>query len=171
MKNTIYIKKEQNNYYLIYKNMKEKCYIGKGGLTKEKEEGDLKTPIGQFKLGIVFGTHKKEEITVDKSLTYIKINKNLYWVDDINSKYYNQLVDITKIKKDWNSAENLLENKQPYEYAIEIKTNPTNIPGKGSAIFLHCKRKEYTKGCISIEKDKMGHLLSLINSETKIKIS
>lgn len=171
MKNTIYIKKEQNNYYLIYKNMKEKCYIGKGGLTKEKEEGDLKTPIGQFKLGIVFGTHKKEEITIDKSLTYIKINKNLYWVDDINSKYYNQLVDITKIKKDWNSAENLLENKKPYEYAIEIKTNPTNIPGKGSAIFLHCKRKEYTKGCISIEKDKMEHLLSLINSETKIKIS
>ena len=171
MKNTIYIKKEQNNYYLIYKNMKEKCYIGKGGLTNEKEEGDLKTPIGQFKLGIVFGTHKKEEITIDKSLTYIKINKNLYWVDDINSKYYNQLVDITKIKKDWNSAENLLENKKPYEYAIEIKTNPTNIPGKGSAIFLHCKRKEYTKGCISIEKDKMEHLLSLINSETKIKIS
>ena len=105
------------------------------------------------------------------SIVYIKISKNLYWIDDINSKYYNQLVDITKIKKDWNSAENLLENKQPYEYAIEIKTNPTNIPGKGSAIFLHCKRKEYTKGCISIEKDKMGHLLSLINSETKIKIS
>ena len=171
MNNIIYIKKEQDNYFLSYKNLKEICYIGKNGLTKEKKEGDLKTPIGQFKLGLIFGVHKKEEINMNKTLNYIEINKNLYWVDDINSKYYNQLVDITKVKKDWNSAENLLENKEPYEYAIEIKTNPTNIPGRGSAIFLHCKRKNYTAGCISINRDKMISLLSMIDSDTQIKIS
>ena len=171
MNNIIYIKKEQDNYFLSYKNLKEICYIGKNGLTKEKKEGDLKTPIGQFKLGLIFGVHKKEEINMNKTLNYIEMNKNLYWVDDINSKYYNQLVNITKVTKDWNSAENLLENKEPYEYAIEIKTNPTNIPGRGSAIFLHCKRKNYTAGCISINRDKMISLLSMIDSDTQIKIS
>ena len=168
--NTIYIRKEKDNHYLTYHDFKEICYIGKNGLTKAKKEGDLKTPIGEFKLGIAFGIHEKKDINIDNSFKYIKINKNLYWVDDINSKYYNMLVDITKTKKDWNSAENLLENKIPYEYAIEIKTNPQNIPGKGIAIFLHCTTKNYTAGCIALTKNNMQKLLQLINQETIINI-
>ena len=165
-KNEIVIKKINNNYYFLYKDIKEICYIGKNGLTKNKKEGDYKTPIGTFSLGISIGTHTK----INSRLDYIKINKNLFWVDDINSKYYNQLVDITKTKKDWNSAENLLENKIPYEYAIEIKTNTHNIRGKGSAIFIHCATKEYTAGCIAISKNKMKKLLEIINKNTKIRI-
>ena len=171
MNNTIYVKKENNNYYLIYKDFKEICYVGKNGLTDDKKEGDLKTPIGKFKLGIVFGTNPKNRINIDNSFEYIEINKNLYWVDDINSKYYNQLVNINTTTKDWNSAENLLENKIPYEYAIEIKTNPNNIPGKGSAIFIHCKTKDYTAGCLSLPKNALKKLLSMINKDTKIIIS
>ena len=136
------------NFLYVWFNIKEKCYIGKNGLTNNKIEGDQKTPIGLFKLGKVFGTHKKEEISLHKDLEYIQINKNLFWVDDPNSKYYNKLVDITNTERDWISAENLLDCKIPYEYAIEIKTNPENIPKKGSAIFIHCKAKDYTAGCI-----------------------
>ena len=170
MNNTIYVKKENNKYYLIYDDGKEECYIGKNGLTNNKKEGDLKTPIGEFKLGIAFGIHEEKEININQTLKYIQINKNLYWVDDPNSKYYNQLVDITKEKKDWNSAEHLIEHTIPYEYAIEIKTNPQNIPGKGSAIFLHCKNKDYTAGCIAIPTEKMKELLKYINKDTKIVI-
>lgn len=170
MDNIIKIIKNNENYYLSYKELNEICYIGKNGLTKNKKEGDLKTPIGLFNLGIVFGTHKKEELSLNSQIEYYQINKNFFWVDDPNSKYYNNLVDITKVEKDWISAENLLDNKKPYEYAIEIKSNPKNIPGKGSAIFIHCKNKNYTKGCISIEKDKMKELLASIDKNTKIKI-
>lgn len=170
MENIIYIKKINNDYLLQIDNLKTKCYIGKNGLTKIKKEGDMKTPIGIFNLGIAFGTHDKKEIDINKNLDYIRINKNLFWVDDPNSKYYNQLVDIKKTKIDWKSAENLLENAIPYEYAIEIKSNPKNTPGKGSAIFIHCKTKEYTAGCISISKEKMIELLKIINNKTKIMI-
>ena len=55
-------------------------------------------------------------------------------------------------------------------YAIEIKTNPDNIKGKGSAIFLHCKRKEYTAGCVAIEKEDMEKLIGMIDLDTKIII-
>ena len=170
MNNTIYIKKENNNYYLVYNNLKEICFIGKKGMTNQKKEGDQKTPIGEFKLGIAFGTHPRKEIKLDNQIKYIKINKNLYWVDDQNSKYYNQLIDKRKVKKDWISAEYLQENAKPYEYAIEIKANENNIKGKGSAIFIHCKNKDYTLGCIAIQKNSMIKLLSLINKDTKIKI-
>lgn len=170
MDNIIYVKKEDNHYVLTFKNIKTVCYIGKNGLTKEKKEGDLKTPIGTFKLGLIFGTHDEEEIKKYCNLQYIKINEYLFWIDDINSKYYNQLVDISKVEKEWLSAENLLKNATPYEYAIEIKTNPNNIPGKGSAIFLHCKRKNYTAGCISLPKEILVEILKRIDNNTIIKI-
>ena len=35
--------------YLYYLNHKIKCTIGKKGITKNKKEGDLKTPSGNFK--------------------------------------------------------------------------------------------------------------------------
>lgn len=106
------------------------AFIGKNGMTTNKVEGDWKTPKGVFNLGLIFGTHSKKSIQLNNNTKYIQINKNLYWVDDIYSKFYNQLVDITKVNKDWKSAEHLIEYPNQYEYAIEIKSNSKNIPGK-----------------------------------------
>lgn len=140
------------------------AFIGKNDFTKQKNEGDGKTPIGIYETGILFGTHKilKEN--------YVEIHENLYWVDDIHSKYYNQLVDITKVQKDWKSAEHLIEYPKQYEYAIELKTNPNNIKGKGSAIFLHCSVNKPTAGCIAIEKEKMQEIFRLIKKNATINI-
>lgn len=119
---------------IFYDNLKKifktEAFIGKNGVTNNKMEGDGKTPKGIFEIGLVFGTHSKKDIELKENLKYIEINKNLYWVDDICSKYYNELVDITKVIKDWKSAEHLIEYPKQYEYAIEIKTNNKNIPGK-----------------------------------------
>ncbi len=150
---------------LGYKEIFEtEAFIGRNGFTKQKNEGDGKTPIGTYEIGILFGTHKiiKEN--------YVEIHENLYWVDDINSRYYNQLVDMTKIQKDWKSAEHLIEYPKQYEYAIELKTNPNNVKGKGSAIFLHCSVNKPTAGCIAIEKEKMQEIFRLIKKEATINI-
>lgn len=145
-------------------------FVGRNGITKDKHEGDGKTPVGRFNLGIAFGMHDAEELNISKDLKYIKINKNLYWVDDINSKFYNQLVDISKVKKDWESAEHLIEYPKQYEYAIEIKANPDNIPGKGSAIFLHCSVERTTAGCVAIDRMKMLKILQMLKKNTYIWI-
>ena len=129
------------------------AFIGKNGVTESKKEGDKKTPIGKFKLGLVLG------ITEINLPNYIRINENLYWVDDINSKYYNKLVDVTKTNKEWKSAEHLIEYKKEYEYIIEIIANPKNIKGKGSAIFLHCSAGKPTAGCIAINKKAMEKII------------
>ena len=88
--------------------LKTFALIGQNGITNNKVEGDKKTPIGTFKFGIAFGIHKKSDVEINNSLKYIKLNENLHWVDDVNSSYYNQLVDISKTKRDFNSAEHLL---------------------------------------------------------------
>lgn len=144
-----------------------KAYIGRNGITNDKKEGDGKTPIGIFELGLAFGTHNKNEINYKN---YIEINENLYWVDDVKSKYYNQLIDINKTEKDWESAEHLIEYPKQYEYAIEIKTNLDNIKGKGSAIFLHCSIERPTAGCIAINKEQMKKLLDILKPKTTIQI-
>lgn len=143
------------------------AFIGKDGYTSDKKEGDGKTPLGKFRLGIAFGMH---DIKFLKEIEYIQINSNLYWVDDVESKYYNQMVDISKVNKDWKSAEHLIEYPKQYEYGIEIKSNHSNIPGKGSAIFLHCSVGKPTAGCIAVPQEKMIELLKSIRENALIVI-
>ncbi len=155
-----------NNEVLLSSN----AFIGRNGVTSNKIEGDGKTPLGTFKLGVVFGIHDKESVELDSSLDYVTINENLYWVDDANSRYYNKLVDISKVIPDWNSAEHLIDYKVEYEYAIEIKVNPESAPLKGSAIFLHCSNNKSTAGCVAIAKKNLIELLKSISNDTIITI-
>ena len=57
-----------------------------------------------------------------------------------------------------------------YEYLIEIKNNPKNIPGNGSAIFLHCSNKKATTGCIAIDRNIMKKVVEVINLGTMVEI-
>ena len=105
-----------------------------------------------------------------EKIKYKQITKEMYWVDDPESKYYNQLVNILTTPKDWSSAEHLIQYPIEYEYLIEIKTNPNNIPGKGSAIFLHCSNNKPTAGCIAVDKETIKKIIENIDRNTKIKI-
>ena len=42
------------NKFLLYKGYKLKCAIGKSGIKNSKKEGDLSTPHGTFKLGMLY---------------------------------------------------------------------------------------------------------------------
>lgn len=50
--------------------------IGKEGMTEDKIEGDWKTPIGEFKLGIILSIHPIQKRK--KDLTYMQITENMY---------------------------------------------------------------------------------------------
>ena len=149
-------------------NIETKAHIGRNGVTIHKQEGDGKTPLGEFELGIILGTHTN--VGNKNGLKYKQITENLYWVDDIKSIYYNQLVDLATTTKDWKSAEHLIDYPIQYEYLVEIKTNPENIPPKGSAIFLHCTNNKPTAGCIAIDRNVMKKIIENIDKNTKIKI-
>ena len=169
--NNIYvIVREKNKIFLEYPkfNIKTLAYIGKNGITTDKKEGDGKTPVGEFKLGIILSMY--EQINNKNGKKTLKINKDMYWVDDYESKYYNMLVDVGKIRKDFNSAEHLIDFPIQYEYLIEINANPNNIPKKGSAIFLHCANNKPTLGCIAVDRNIMKKIVENIDKYTLIKI-
>ena len=82
-----------NKKYLIYKDYKAKCAIGKRGIGYKKKEGDLITPIGFFKIKYIL--YRKDRIKKLKTkLKKIIINKKMGWCNDPYSKHYNKLIKL-----------------------------------------------------------------------------
>ena len=153
---------------LLYQGFKIKCSIGKSGLSSLKQEGDLTTPVGVFKLGKLYYRGDRNRALKCK-LKKKKIKKNMGWCDDSNSKKYNRQIFFPYKF----GAEKLFRKDKIYDIFINIKYNylPT-VKYKGSAIFLHLCTKEYkpTMGCIAIQKKDFLKLLPLIDLKTKIII-
>ena len=156
------------NHFLLYKGYKLKCSIGKSGLTSSKKEGDLATPKGLFKLGLLY--YRKDRIKLGKCLIKKKIiKKSMGWCNDIRSKKYNKEISFPFKYR----AEKLYRKDNIYNIFINIKYNHSPvIKGKGSAIFLHLCKKKYkaTSGCVAIEKKDFLKIIPLINKRTKISI-
>ena len=92
------------------------------------------------------------------------------WCHDIkNKKYYNKLVKNKKIVK----SESLHRRDHKYDFILPINYNTKNTKlGKGSAIFLHVSKNNYsdTEGCVAIRKKDLRKLLKKITKTTKVKI-
>ena len=161
----IYVK---NKHTLRVDDFKFKCCVGKKGISKKKVEGDLKTPVGIFKLGPLF--FRKDKVKkIFTNLKSIEIKKNMGWCNDIKSKkYYNRLINTQQNLR----HEKLFRKDYKYNLFIPILYNyKKNELSKGSCIFLHLtKNYKPTAGCIAIKEDDFLILLKLINRNTKIKI-
>ena len=67
---TIIIK---NKYTLIFNEFKFRCCVGKNGFSKNKIEGDKKTPVGEFYLeNLYFRKDRKEKPKTKLKVTEIK---------------------------------------------------------------------------------------------------
>jgi len=153
---------------LLYKGYKLKCSIGKSGISYFKKEGDLTTPKGIFKLGLLYYRKDRNKSLVSK-IKKRAIKKNMGWCDDIRSKKYNQEIYFPFKYR----AEKLYRKDKIYDILINIKYNHFPIiKERGSAIFLHLTNNKYkpTKGCIAILKKDFLKILPSINVNTKISI-
>ena len=154
--------------YLKYKNYKFRCAIGKAGVGKKKFEGDGVTPKGTYKIIQIY--YRKDRIKKTKSkMKIVEINKNMGWCDDSKSKKYNQLIKLPSKYgyEKFYRADNLYDLILVLNYNIK-----PIIKNKGSAIFIHLAKRNYsaTKGCIGLSKRNLLKILSIINKNTKIKI-
>lgn len=57
-----------------------------------------KTPRGQFSFTYAFGILPNP----GTELSYTQVDDTYYWVDDVNSRYYNQFVTTKTTPKAWN---------------------------------------------------------------------
>jgi L,D-peptidoglycan transpeptidase YkuD (ErfK/YbiS/YcfS/YnhG family) len=162
---TIFIK---NKDTLQIDKFKFRCCIGKKGSTKNKIEGDNKTPIGVFEIeNLYFRKDRKDKPST--LLKCVEIKKNMGWCNDINfPKKYNKLIKTEKKIK----HEKLRRKDCKYDFMIPIKYNfKKPVPGLGSCIFIHIT-KDYnpTEGCIALKEKDFLIMLKLIKKNSMIKI-
>ena len=145
-----------------------KCSIGKRGIKKKRTEGDKSTPKGIFKIKYLL--YRKDRLSdIKTKLKKYSIKKNMGWCDDVNSKKYNKLIILPSNLK----HEKLYIKDHIYDLVIVINYNMNPIvKNKGSAIFLHIAKKNYspTKGCVAISKKDMRILLKNLGKKNKIII-
>jgi L,D-peptidoglycan transpeptidase YkuD (ErfK/YbiS/YcfS/YnhG family) len=158
----------KNSGYLLFKNYKFRCAIGKSGIKKKIKEGDNVTPKGIYKLIKIY--YRADRIkNLKTNLKKIKIKKNTAWCDDYKSKFYNKEI---KVPSKYN-YENFYRKDHIYDLIVVINynTNPV-IKKRGSAIFIHVAKKKFspTQGCIALKKNNLLFLLSKILKETRLKI-
>ena len=160
----IYIK----NKKLIIDKYRIKCAIGKRGIGNKKREGDKITPKGKFKIKCIL--YRKDRLSAFKSkISKISIKKNMGWCDDPKSKKYNKLI---KLPFD-GTAEKLYRKDNTYDIILILSYNLNPIrKGKGSAIFIHVSKKDYsnTLGCIAVSKRNLKKVIKKIDKSTLVNI-
>lgn len=147
--------------------------VGKNGLAWDselkykgiiKKEGDSKSPVGIFPITKAFGFSDHQK---NLKIPYIRITNSTLCVDDYKSKFYNKVIDLNEVDKDWNSAEEMRKIKQ-YKFGLIIGYNKENIKKPiGSCIFMHVwkNKKTGTEGCTAISKKRMEYLISWLDIE------
>ena len=149
--------------------------LGRTGLTwgeglhpkqsgRQKQEGDGKSPAGVFGFGVAFG----DQPTFATNMPYEQMSSGHYCIDVATSPLYNQIVDSSIVGESAvsGSTERMrLDLVKPgdrqYAKGLVLLSNPQNLAGKGSCIFMHLwpKKGAVTLGCTALDEKVLDALL------------
>jgi L,D-peptidoglycan transpeptidase YkuD (ErfK/YbiS/YcfS/YnhG family) len=142
--------------------------LGRGGIRANKREGDGGTPKGTFRPRQLWWRADRHP----RPRTFLPvraIGPEDAWCEDPKSRHYNQPVRLDRDR----GGDRLKRDDQLYDFIVEIDHNSSpRIAGRGSAVFLHLARENFspTAGCVSMTKAAMLRLLQRLGPETKIVI-
>ncbi len=135
-----------------------RCALGHGGVRGDKREGDGGTPIGRFALReVLYREDRARRPTTHLPLSIIGPNDG--WCDDPSATEYNRRVVLPHS----GGHEMLYRPDSLYDIVVPLGYNDDPpITGKGSAIFMHIARDDYstTEGCIAVAR---ADLLTILN--------
>jgi L,D-peptidoglycan transpeptidase YkuD (ErfK/YbiS/YcfS/YnhG family) len=142
--------------------------LGRGGIRANKREGDGGTPKGTFRPRQLWWRADRHP----RPRTYLPvraIGPQDGWCEDSASRHYNQPIQLDRAS----SGDRLRRDDHLYDFIVEIDHNTRpRVAGRGSAVFLHLARPDFspTAGCVSMTKAAMLRLLARLGPETKIVI-
>lgn len=146
-----------------------RAVCGKSGVAIDKREGDHASPAGTYPL--LYGFYRPDRVTRPRSdLPFTPLQPDFGWVDDPADRNYNRLVALPYAA----SHEAMWRDDGLYDLVVVIgyNTDPV-VPGKGSAIFLHCASPAFsaTEGCIAVARDVLVPLSGLLGPGSRITIT
>jgi len=141
-----------------------------------KHEGDGRAPAGVFTLRTAFGyvPEKDAHAAYHVELPYIMLTDLIEGVDDPHSRYYNQIVNRSRIAHvDWKSAEHMHRPDGLYRWGAVIEHNTAPpVPGAGSCVFLHIwqNHQDGTAGCTAMAEPNLTALLAWLTPRNHPKL-
>jgi L,D-peptidoglycan transpeptidase YkuD (ErfK/YbiS/YcfS/YnhG family) len=142
--------------------------LGRGGIKADKWEGDGGTPRGIFRPRQLWW--RADRHPRPKTFLPVRaIRPEDAWCEDPSSRHYNQPF---RLERD-GAGDRLMRADHLYDFIIEIDHNISpRIAGRGSAVFLHLARRDFspTAGCVSMTQSAMLRLLERIDPRTRILI-
>jgi L,D-peptidoglycan transpeptidase YkuD (ErfK/YbiS/YcfS/YnhG family) len=142
--------------------------LGRAGIRANKREGDGGTPKGTFQPRQLWWRADRHP----RPRTFLPVRAIQpadAWCEDPLSRHYNQPM---RLDRD-DGGDRLTRDDRLYDFIIEIDHNSSpRIAGRGSAVFLHLARENFspTAGCVSMTKPAMLRLLERLGPETRIVI-
>jgi L,D-peptidoglycan transpeptidase YkuD (ErfK/YbiS/YcfS/YnhG family) len=156
----LHVTSDGHNAWLDWGEGPRRCAIGPGGIAVKGGEGDGITPRGAFAVREIF--YRADRIAKpDVKLPLRAIAQDDGWCDAPDDPGYNRLVKLPYPA----SAEHMWREDHVYDLVAVLGYNDDPVvPGKGSAIFLHLARPDYsaTQGCVALSLDNaLGALAQL----------
>ena len=131
-----------------WRELRLRCALGRGGITRGKREGDGATPAGSWPMRRLL--YRADRIKPPQTaLPSSAIRPDDGWCDAPKDANYNMPVRLPYR----DSAENLCRADGAYDLIVPLGYNDAPVvSGAGSAIFLHVARPDFTatEGCVAL---------------------
>jgi L,D-peptidoglycan transpeptidase YkuD (ErfK/YbiS/YcfS/YnhG family) len=145
-----------------------RCALGRGGVKRDKREGDGATPAGTWPLREVF--YRADRILRPVTVMPLrKLKRSDGWCDAPDDAQYNKRVRLPYPA----SAEHLWRADRLYDLIVVVGYNDAPVvPGAGSAIFLHVARADYgpTAGCVAFSRADLRKILKLTDRRSRLVV-
>jgi L,D-peptidoglycan transpeptidase YkuD (ErfK/YbiS/YcfS/YnhG family) len=147
-----------------------RCALGPAGVVagEAKREGDGGTPAGRWPmLRLLYRPDRGPPPAT--GLAAIAIAPDDGWCDAPDDPAYNRPVRLPYPA----SAESMWREDGLYDLVVVLGFNDNPpVPGRGSAIFLHCARADYapTQGCVALARDDLQAVLALAGPGSVLEV-
>jgi L,D-peptidoglycan transpeptidase YkuD (ErfK/YbiS/YcfS/YnhG family) len=131
-----------------------------------KAEGDRKSPAGVFALARAFGTADGLPQAA-RGFPYLQSQASTYCVEDVRSKYYNQIIDSRDVpRSSWEKWSELRRSDGLFDWGVIVAHNaPDTRKAAGSCVFLHVWRgpRVPTAGCTALPREQIKAVVSWLD--------
>lgn len=151
---------------LLFHGRRHPVQIGRGGLSATKREGDGATPVGRLRIvGMLYRADR-----LPRPAKWARpIGPQDLWCDDSGHPAYNQ-----PVRAPFKASHERMARRDPlYDIVLITDWNyPKATPGKGSAIFLHQRRRLCypTAGCLALGRADLLKLARHLKPGTELLI-
>jgi L,D-peptidoglycan transpeptidase YkuD (ErfK/YbiS/YcfS/YnhG family) len=144
------------------------CALGRSGRNYLKREGDGGSPVGIWLLRRIY--YRNDNIVRPLSkLPASPIKGGWGWCETVGDRNYNRRVNLPYAA----AHEDLKRSDHLYDIVVESSHNQRpRIQGRGSAIFFHIARQNFTPtaGCIAVTLKDMRKVLPYCSTRTRLVI-